>query len=145
MARLWTEEEKLRLAEAIDMYGTSDAKSLAGRVRTKTIHQVTVMLRELQVTNRREMDSRDMNALRFVQLNDMDDLFLTGGTKPIDVLEKWMNYLESFYGNVYQYDKFKLFSNAFLIISECMPVAATASAAGDAAAGGGCENNIDFR
>lgn len=131
--RNWTEEEKLQLAEAIDMFGTSDPRRLASRIPTKSTYQVVQMLRQLRINNRREIESVDMRELRFVVLNDMDDLFLAGGTKPLEVMDKWMDYLESFYGNERQFDKFKLFSKAFLIISECMPASKS------------CVDNIDFR
>jgi hypothetical protein len=115
------------------MFGLSDPKRLASRIPTKSTNQVVQMLRQLRSKNRREIESLDMKDLRFVVLNDMDDLFLAGGTKPLQVMDKWMNYLESFYGNEQQYDKFKLFSKAFLIISECMPPEKS------------CVDNIDFR
>lgn len=58
--------------------------------------------------------------LKFVDLNNMNDLFLASGTKPKDVMVMWMDYLEIFYDkDPYQFDKFKLFSSAFLIMSEC--------------------------
>lgn len=108
------------LAEGIDMYGTGDPKKLAKHVRTKTHYHVTFMLGKLRLECRKELECKDMKKLRFVDMNTMDDLFLAGGTMPKDVMVKWMEYLKAFYQNdPYQYDKFKLFSNAFLIMSEC--------------------------
>lgn len=119
---VWTEEEKIRLAEAIDMYGIQDPMRLAERVATKKRHQVEVMLKHLQYSYRKEIECYDMKNLSFIDLNTMDDLFLISGTKPKEVMIKWMNYLESFYLNdPFKYDKFKLFSKAFLLMSECSP------------------------
>lgn len=79
-----------------------------------------------------------MKVMQFVNLNEMDDLFLAGGTKPKDVLLKWMEYLEMFYNrDPSKYDKFKLFSSAFLIMSECTPPPETLPDA--------TNNVIDFR
>lgn len=118
--RIWTEEEKLLLAEAIDMFGIVDLKRLSSHVQTKTNFQILHMLRKLRQEYRKEIEYLNTEKLRFVDLNNMDDLFLAGGTKPKDVLVKWMDYLEMFYDkDPYQYDKFKLFSSAFLIMSEC--------------------------
>lgn len=123
------------------MFGVADSKRLALHVVTKTANQVVFMLRELRVSNRREIDCQDMKDLRFVELNDMDDLFLAGGTKPIDVMEKWMDYLESFYRNDFHYDRFRLFSKAFLIMSECTPVTTTETPG----AAKGDKDSVDFR
>lgn len=119
---IWTDAEKLQLADAIDMYGIREPERLAECVPTKKHQQVDTMIRKLQLDNRKEAECYDMTNLSFVNLNTMDDLFLIGGTKPKDVLIKWMEYLESFYlQDAYKYDKFKLFSRAFLIMSECLP------------------------
>lgn len=116
---LWTEEEKLQLAEAIDMYGVEDVSKLASRVPTKKKFHVSQMLYDLKYDNRKQANCHDMNMLPFVELKTIDDLFLVGGTKPKDVMDKWMEYLKSFYvGDPYKYNKFKLLSNAFLIMSE---------------------------
>lgn len=120
--RVWTDEEKAQLADAIDMYGVSDPKRLAERVPTKKLYLVIQMLRDLQTKYRKEAECADMRRLSFVDLNAMDDLFLAGGTRPRDVMLKWMDFLEEFYGkDPFQYDKFKLFSRAFLVMSECTP------------------------
>lgn len=119
---VWTAEEKSQLAEAIDMYGVADAKRLATRVPTKKLNQVVHMLRVLRQDNRKLIKCHDMEKLSFVELNGMNDLFLAGGTKPKEVMMKWMEFLETFYSNdPFQFDKFKLFSSAFLIMSECTP------------------------
>lgn len=104
------------------MFGTSDPAKLAERVPTKKVQLVAHKLRQLRQQNRKEAESKSMTVLPFVDLNSMDDLFMAGGTRPKEVLNKWMDYLKNFYqDDPYQYDKFKLFSNAFLIMSECTP------------------------
>lgn len=101
------------------MYGVNDLAKLASRVPTKKPIHVSQKLYQLRFDNRKQANCHDMNVLPFVELKTMDDLFLVGGTKPRDVMTKWMDYLKSFYvGDPYKYDKFKLFSSAFLIMSE---------------------------
>lgn len=52
----------------------------------------------------------------------MDDLFLVRSTQPKDVMVKWMDYLETVYNkDPYTFNKFKLLSSSFLILSECTP------------------------
>lgn len=104
------------------MYGIGDPGRLATRVPTKRIKQVATKMRQLGIECRKEAECDDMKALQFVNIDEMDDLFVAGGTKPKDVMVKWMDFLETFYGkDPNQYDKFKLFSGAFLIMSECTP------------------------
>lgn len=110
------------MAEAIDMFGMSDTKRLASRVPTKKPIQVGLKMRSLRLEHRKEIECLDKKDMVFVDLDNMDDLFLVGGTKPKDVLLKWLDFLGKFYDkDPYQLDKFKLFSNAFLIMSECLP------------------------
>lgn len=79
-------------------------------------------MRSLRLEHRKEIECLDKKDMVFVELDNMDDLFLVGGTKPKDVLLKWLAFLGNFYDkDPYQLDKFKLFSNAFLIMSECLP------------------------
>lgn len=119
---VWTDHEKNQLAEAIDMFGVNDVNRLAARVPTKKLQYVMHMIRQLRQQCRKEMDSKDMRDLTYVDLNAMDELFVAGDVNPRDVMAKWINYLESCYENdPYRYDKFKLFSKAFLIMSECTP------------------------
>ncbi|XP_025208405.1 uncharacterized protein LOC112603842 [Melanaphis sacchari] len=136
-SNVWTELEKLQLAEAIDMYGIGNLTRIATRVPTKKLKHVEQKLRQLKIECRKEAECSDMKVMRFVNLNEMDDLFLAGGTKPKDVMVKWMEYLETFYKDPCQFDKFKLFSSAFLIMSECTPPPETTSDASN--------NVIDFR
>lgn len=134
---MWTEREKFQLAEAIDVFGAADPVRLAERVPTKKIQHVVHKMRQLRQQNRKAAESRDMNVLPFVDLNAMDDLFLVGDVKPGAVMTKWMDYLKDFYKNdPYQYDKFKLFSNAFLIMSECTSKTMTIE---------NCDEVIDFK
>lgn len=146
---VWSTDEKLQLAEAIDMYGVTDVKRLTARVPTKKFNQVNNMLRQLRMENRKAIECQDMNTLRFVDLNAMNDLFLAGGTKPKDVMVKWMEYLETFYNNdPYQFDKFKLFSSAFLIMAECttsppLKINATANTTKDRNGNGGGDDDDD--
>ncbi|VVC40222.1 Homeobox domain-like,SANT domain [Cinara cedri] len=119
-SNIWTEEEKLQLSEAIDMYGIQNLKKLTERVPTKKRHQVEFMLAQLKIDYRRMVQCYDMNTLSFVDLDLVDELFLVGGTKPKEAMVKWMEYLDSFYMNdESKFNKFKLFSKAFLIMSEC--------------------------
>ncbi|XP_050438090.1 uncharacterized protein LOC126844183 [Adelges cooleyi] len=132
----WNEQEKLQLAEAIDMYGTVDIKKLTTCVPTKTVNQVMTKIRSLRFEYKKEVASPDLNEISFVDLNAMDDLFIVGGTRPCQVLDKWMEYLKSFYNNDHnQYNKFKLISNAFLIMSECLNLPDKPKA----------DNDLDFR
>lgn len=104
------------------MYGIGNPARIATRVPTKKFKQVQLKLHQLGFECRKEVECADMKVMRFVNLNEMNDLFLAGGTKPKDVMVKWMEYLEKFYNNQSsQFDKFKLFSSAFLIMSECTP------------------------
>lgn len=135
---VWTETEKLQLAEAIDMYGIGHPARIVTRVPTKKLKQVQLKLRQIEVECRKEGDCADMNVMRFVDLNEMNDLFLVSGAKPKDVMVKWMEYLEMYYDkDPSKYDKFKLFSRAFLIMSECTPPPKTLPDA--------TNNVIDFR
>lgn len=120
------------------MYGIGNPARIATRVPTKKLKQVQFKLRQLEIECRKEAECADMKVMRFVNLNEMNDLFLAGGTKPKDVMVKWMEYLETFYNKQpFQYDKFKLFSSAFLIMSECTPPPKTLPDASN--------NVIDFR
>lgn len=104
------------------MFGVSDVNRLAARVPTKKVQYVVHMMRQLRFQCRKELDSKDMRDPTYVDLNAMDELFVVGDDKPRDVMTKWIDYLESCYENdPYRYDKFKLFSKAFLIMSECTP------------------------
>lgn len=134
---VWTEAEKLQLAEAIDMYGIGNPKKIVTRVPTKKLKQVEQKLRQLKLECRKEAECVDQKVMRFVNLNEMDDLFLAGGTKPKDVMVKWMDYLKTYYKDPSQFDKFKLFSSAFLIMSECTPPPKTTPDASN--------NVLDFR
>ncbi|CAI6347458.1 unnamed protein product [Macrosiphum euphorbiae] len=120
------------------MYGIYNPARIAARVPTKKYKQVQFKLRQLGMECRKEAQCADMKVMRFVNLNEMNDLFLAGGTKPKDVMVKWMDYLETFYNKQpSQFDKFKLFSSAFLIMSECTPPPKTVPDASN--------NVIDFR
>jgi len=120
------------------MYGIGNPARIATRVPTKKLKQVEYKLSQLGIECRKEAECADMKVMRFVNLNEMDDLFLAGGTKPKDVMVKWMDYLETFYNkDPCQFDKFKLFSSAFLIMSECTPPPETPPDASN--------NVIDFR
>lgn len=118
---IWSATEKLQLAEAIDMYGINFPKRLVTRVPTKTVKQVMQMLTELRIESRKEVEEIK-KCPSFINFDDMDDLFLVGDTEPKDVLVKWMEYLERIYNkDPYIFNKFKLLSSSFLILSECTP------------------------
>ncbi|KAL5242757.1 hypothetical protein ACI65C_010167 [Semiaphis heraclei] len=120
------------------MYGIGHPARIVTRVPTKKLKQVQLKLRQIEVECRKEGDCADMNVMRFVDLNEMNDLFLVSGAKPKDVMVKWMEYLEMYYDkDPSKYDKFKLFSRAFLIMSECTPPPKTLPDA--------TNNVIDFR
>jgi len=120
--KIWTEEEKLQLAEAIDMYGVEDLKRISLHVPTKKPNYVQHKISQLRQEHRKEIDCKDTQQLSFVDFNSINELFVSGNSKPKEVMIKWMEYLTTFYNDdPYQYNKFKLFSNAFLIMSECTP------------------------
>lgn len=118
----WSEEEKLLLAEAIDMYGVADSKRLAKKVGTKTVNQVLLKLSKLRMDSRREMECQAAQHNKFIDLNAMEELYVVGSTRPKEALMKWISYVELVYNREpFQYNRFKLFANAFLIMSECAP------------------------
>lgn len=118
------------------MYGIRDMVRLAQCVPTKKYSDVNEMIKKLQHDNRKEAECYDMKNLSFVNMNTMEDFFLIGDSKPKEVLIKWMDFLESFYRqDAFKYDKFKLFSRALLIMSECLP---KSKVSGD-------QDAIDFR
>jgi hypothetical protein len=118
---IWSNTEKLQLAEAIDMYGINFPTRLATRVPTKTVKQVMQMLTKLSIENQKEVEEIK-KCPPFINFDDMEELFLVGDTDPKDVLVKWMEYLERIYDKEpYIFNKFKLFSSSFLILSECTP------------------------
>lgn len=118
---VWSNNEKLQLAEAIDMYGINFPKRLVTRVPTKNLKQVKQKLAQLRVENRKEIEEMK-KCSSFIDLNEMDDLFLVSGTKPEDVMIKWMDYLQENYDKeANSFNTFKLLSSSFLILSECTP------------------------
>lgn len=128
------------------MYGVGDVKRLAKRIPTKTFNQVMHMLRQLRQENNKLTECEDMKKLSFVNLNGIKDMFIVSGTKPKEVMIKWMEYLEMTYNNdPYQFDKFKLFSSAFLIMAECTPSSPPKTTATDNDLKDGQECEIDFK
>jgi len=120
------------------MYGITQPERIVTRIPTKKLKQVVAKLRQVGIDCRKEVECADMKVMKFVELNEMDDLFMAGGTKPKDVMVKWMEFLETFYDkDPSKFDKFKLFSSAFLIMSECTPPPETPSDA--------TNDVIDFR
>jgi len=118
---IWSDDEKLQLAEAIDMYGINFPKRLVTRVPTKNLIQVKQKLAQLRVENRKEIEEIK-KCPSFIDLNEMDDLFLVSGTKPEDVMIKWMDYLQENYDKEpNSFNTLKLLSSSFLILSECTP------------------------